>query len=132
MVEEGGDEGRRRFVERDGTVCPLRARPRQRAWLPASACDDAEQALAHLGDPGQVIDLVVTDYNMPRASGLDIARAAAARPSPPPVIVISAHWNDTALDVARQLGVVAVLHKESAVEELVASALDALQAAQAG
>ena len=119
-------------VDDDETVCLLLTRLLQRAGLQTSAFDDAEQALAHLGDPGQVIDLVVTDYNMPRASGLDIARAAAARPSPPPVIVISAHWNDTALDVARQLGVAAVLHKESAVEELVASALDALQAAQAG
>ncbi|MDP1692864.1 MAG: ATP-binding protein [Burkholderiaceae bacterium] len=102
-------------VDDDEAVCLLLTRLLQRAGLKVSGICDAEQALKHLDDPCQVIDLVVSDYNMPRASGLDIARAAAARPFPPPVILISAHWNEAALDTARRLGVAAVLHKESVV-----------------
>jgi PAS domain S-box-containing protein len=119
-------------VDDDETVCLLLTRLLQRAGLRARAFGDAEQALEYLADPGQVIDLVVTDYNMPRASGLEIARAAAARRWPPAVILISGHWDDAALEAARRLGVAAVLHKEGAVEELVAGALEALDAAQPG
>lgn len=124
-------QGQVMVVDDDDTVCLLLTRLLQRAGLQARCVGDAEQALAQLRDPVHEVDLVVSDYNMPRASGLDIARAAAARPAPPPVILISAHWNDAALGAARALGVAAVLNKERAVEELVSSALDALQAAQA-
>jgi CheY-like chemotaxis protein len=119
-------------VDDDETVCLLLTRLLRRAGLQTRSLGDPEQALLHLRDAGQVIDLVVSDYNMPRASGLDIALAAAARPRPPPVILISGHWNEAALAAAHALGVAAVLHKESAAEDLVSSALEALHAAQGG
>jgi PAS domain S-box-containing protein len=119
-------------IDDDETMCLLLTRLLQRAGLKTSGLGDAEQALLHLRDAGKAIDLVVSDYNMPRASGLDIARAAASRVRPPPVILISGHWNEAALAAARALGVAAVLQKESAAEDLVSSALEALQGAQGG
>lgn len=117
-------------VDDDETVCLLLSRLLQRVGLRTRSVGDAEQALLQLRDPGRVIDLVVSDYNMPRASGLDIAMAASARPSPPPVILISGHWNEPALAAARSLGVAALLHKERAAEDLVSSVLQVLDTAR--
>jgi CheY-like chemotaxis protein/anti-sigma regulatory factor (Ser/Thr protein kinase) len=90
-------------------------------------CSQATQALAHLQDDGMAFDLVVTDFNMPGASGLDLAREVArARPGLP-VVISSGHVAESLRTEARQAGVFHVMHKEQTLEtlgEVVARALN--------
>ncbi len=50
---------------------------------------DGAEALAVLERGG--IELVLTDRRMPRVDGLELVRRLRARPSPPPVVVLTAH-----------------------------------------
>ncbi len=79
---------------------------------------DAGEALAALRDPALVVDLVVTDYNMPRLSGLDVARGVAeARPGLP--VVISSGRVSEELRRAVGVGNVrGVVQKEQTIEQL--------------
>ena len=50
---------------------------------------DGAEALSFLDRGG--IDLVLTDRRMPKMDGMELVRRLRARPSPPPVIVMTAH-----------------------------------------
>ena len=69
------------------------------------------------GDP-DAFDLVVTDFNMPKHSGLDVVRAlAVVRPSLP-VVISSGYVSEELRANASALGVRAVMQKEHTLEEL--------------
>lgn len=52
--------------------------------------DDAAKAMTLIADPGQSWSALVTDFDMPGHSGADLARAAATRSPPLPVILVTA------------------------------------------
>ncbi len=90
----------------------------QRAGYRATVLGGAAPAMQALADAAQPIDLLVTDFNMPDGSGIDVARAAlAARPGLP-VVLSSGHLPDDLRTQALAMGVRAVLHKEHTVDEL--------------
>jgi CheY-like chemotaxis protein len=63
-------------------------------------------------------DLVLTDLGMPDLSGWDVARAVAARPSPPPVILVTG-WGIQLEDrILAESGVAAVVAKPFTIEEV--------------
>ncbi|MBI5256743.1 MAG: PAS domain S-box protein [Burkholderiales bacterium] len=79
---------------------------------------DGQSALEALrAAPGR-FDLVVSDYNMPGLSGLDLARELAALRPELPVIICSGYITDELQHEARALGVRGLVHKENTVEEL--------------
>ncbi len=63
-------------------------------------------------------DLVVSDYNMPQASGLDLAAAMLRLRPGLPVVITSRYVTDELRERAAALGVRALLKKESSFEEL--------------
>ena len=71
--------------------------------------DDAREALVLLDT--ERFDLVLTDLNMPGASGVDIIARAARLPHRPPVVVMSGYDESTALDQARHAGAAGFLEK---------------------
>ena len=66
-------------------------------------------------------DLVMTDLGMPDLSGWDVARAVAARPDPPPVILVTG-WGIQLDDrLLAESSVAAVVAKPFTIEEVVAA-----------
>ncbi len=90
----------------------------RQAGYRVTAFDDPLAAWAALQAGPDGFDLVVTDYNMPGLSGLDIAhRVAGLRPGLP-VVVSSGYVSDALLADAAQAGVRQVMQKEYTLEQL--------------
>jgi len=90
----------------------------QRAGYRVSVRGDAAGAVAALRDQPDEFDIVVTDYNMPRGSGLDVARAANALRPDLPVVISSGYLSEELRLEAARLGVRQLLRKENTAEEL--------------
>ena len=90
----------------------------QSAGYRVTTCHDALGAVATLREAQARFDVVVTDYNMPQASGLELARAVRALRPGLPVIVSSGYLSEELRVAAAQAGVQHLLQKENTVEEL--------------
>ena len=82
-----------------------------------SAHTDPDEALAALRADPAGFDLVVSDYNMPRMSGLDVAVAVRAIRADLPVAIISGFIDETLRAEAGAAGVRELIHKATDVEE---------------
>jgi PAS domain S-box-containing protein len=80
-------------------------------------CDPAVAVATVLAQPG-AFDILVTDYNMPQMTGLDVAVALRATACNLPVVISSGFISDELRLAAVELGVVALLRKENTLEEL--------------
>jgi PAS domain S-box-containing protein len=89
-----------------------------RAGYRVSTLGRVDEALAALRDDASAFDLVVTDFNMPDGSGLDVARAALRQRPDRPVVLSSGYLTDGQRAEALALGVRAVLMKAHTLEEL--------------
>jgi len=61
---------------------------------------------------------VVTDFNMPRASGLDLARELAHIRADLPVVITTGYITDELQRGAREAGVRQVISKPDTIDEL--------------
>jgi CheY-like chemotaxis protein len=76
------------------------------------------EALQRLrGEPG-AFDIVITDYNMPGLSGLDVARELADLCPGTPVYISSGYITEELLSKAQAAGVRGVLQKQNTLEDL--------------
>ncbi len=116
---DGGRGERVLYVDDDETVGLVVGGLLARAGYRAVSVGDAQSALAALrADPGG-FDLVLTDYNMPGMSGLELARAVRALDPELPVIISSGHVDSDLQANATALRVNAVLNKERLVEDMI-------------
>ena len=92
----------------------------QRAGYRVSVFEDPREALAHASASDKPLDLVVTDYNMPGLSGLDLARDLLRLRPGLPVIISSGHVTEALRDEAALAGVRHVMQKEYTLEQLAA------------
>ena len=79
---------------------------------------DQREALAALRADPASFDLVVTDYNMPGMSGLDVAREVKSIRADLPVVVASGFIDEALQSQAAAAGVQEVIFKATAVEDL--------------
>ena len=63
-------------------------------------------------------DFVVTDFNMPEFSGLDVARELAHLNPRLPVVISSGYITEELRDDAKQAGVRSLLEKQNTFQEL--------------
>jgi DNA-binding response OmpR family regulator len=70
------------------------------------------------------VDIVLLDHQLPDASGLDILEAIRARPTPPAVIVITAHGNESLAAAALRLGADDYLAKDQSLLEMLPQILE--------
>ena len=90
----------------------------QHAGYRVTACSDAQSAVRAVRQDPRGFDIVVTDFNMPRGSGLDVARAVCALRADLPVVISSGYLSDELRSAATRAGVRQLLRKENTVEEL--------------
>ena len=91
----------------------------QRLGYRLSGFADSQAALTANREQPRAFDLIVTDFNMPGMSGLQLAAALAALRPDLPIILSSGYVTEDMLRTqAMRLGVRDVLHKENAVDEL--------------
>jgi len=86
-----------------------------------------EKALSALKENPSGFDLVVTDYNMPRISGLQVAAETSMLRSDLPVMVTSGYVTDEMREKAREAGVRHLVAKPGSMDEMCAIIEDALR-----
>ena len=106
------------YIDDDEIMVLTVERLLQRAGYRVSAYTDAGRALDALRAAPQDADLVITDFNMPGRSGLDVLREVAALRADLPVILSSGYLSSALRAEARSAGVRGLLKKEHTVEEL--------------
>ncbi|MBE0587559.1 MAG: response regulator, partial [Hydrogenophaga sp.] len=92
---------------------------------------EPEQAMAAVRADPQAFDIVVTDYNMPQHSGLDVITAIRRLRPGLPTILVSGYVSDELRARAAAQGVCQVLEKTRALDELVKLLGDTLRPAEA-
>jgi CheY-like chemotaxis protein len=92
----------------------------QGAGYRVTTCRSALSAVTTLREDPSAFDVVVTDFNMPGGSGLDVARAVRALRPGLPVVVSSGYLTEELRGAAALVGVRCLLKKENTVEELCA------------
>jgi len=107
------------YVDDDELMLLLVERLLQKAGYRATCVGNGCAAIETLRSTAHGrFDLVVTDFNMPDCSGLDVADAALKAEPPVPVVISSGHLSDELRQAAQALGVQALLQKQNTLEEL--------------
>ena len=106
------------YVDDDPVMMVLVEDLLKRAGYRVICLGDPRQALARAGEPGDPVDIVVTDFNMPELSGLDIAAELRRLRPGLPVVITTGYVSETLRSQAQQLGVLQVLQKEYTLEQL--------------
>jgi len=90
----------------------------QRSGYRVSAYHDAHQAIEAVRHNPHDFDFVVTDFNMPDCSGLEVANELAGIRPELPVVISSGYITEELRGQARSAGVRGLLEKENTFEEL--------------
>ena len=79
---------------------------------------NGEEALAKIAADSQPFDIVITDNNMPRMTGLELVRELRARDFGGKIVVLSAHLTQDNVQAYSKLSVDLMLSKPFDVNEL--------------
>ncbi|MCX5723594.1 MAG: PAS domain S-box protein [Nitrospirae bacterium] len=83
-----------------------------------TGCTRPAEALAAVrADPGG-FDVVVTDYNMPEMSGLEVARAFSLLRADLPVVLVSGYLSPAAQAAIRAEGITEIVYKPTLLQQL--------------
>ena len=115
------------YVDDDQALLFLVKRVLTRQGLKVTTFDDPQLALAALRDDAHDFDLLVTDYNMPGFSGVDLLRQVHHLRPELPVALASGHVTPEIEHNARAAGARALIHKPNDVDELCATVHQLLQ-----
>ncbi len=120
-------EGRRvLYVDDDEVMVIMVERLLERIGWQVAVCHDAGHALALVtADPAR-FEVVVTDYNMPEMSGLELAAQLLRLRPGLAVVITSGYIADSLGPQASAIGVRALMRKENTLEELPALLLRVL------
>jgi PAS domain S-box-containing protein len=118
------DEGRGRhvlYVDDDHALVFLVRRLLTRRGYRVTGLTDPSEAEQALRDTPDAFDLLVTDYNMPGYSGVDLVRNAKTIRPDLPVALASGHITTEIEVAAREAGALELIYKPNDVEELCAT-----------
>ncbi len=109
------------YLDDDESMVFMIRRLLERSGYRVSGFTVAAEALEAVRTRPDDFDMVVTDFNMPRESGVDVAHAIAKiRPSLP-VVITSGYITNELRDRAMEAGVRQLICKSSSLEELIAA-----------
>jgi PAS domain S-box-containing protein len=106
------------YVDDDETVMTLMLALLERQGLRATGHRDAAAALDAVRSAPHGFDLVITDFNMPARTGLDLAADLVRIRADLPVVILSGYVSDSVRAEAGKLGVRRVVSKGGSVDEL--------------
>lgn len=112
------------YVDDEPAVLSVMVRQLERHGYPVRGFASAPEFLASLRETPDAFDVVVTDYNMPEVSGLELIREAQKLTSRLAFVLSSGYLSDDLCDAAARLGVVCLVMKPEALER-VCQAIDA-------
>lgn len=107
------------YVDDDEVVRLVVERLLLRAGLRVDATATVSEAHVALAAAPTAFDIIVTDYNMPGSSGLDLAREVARLRPGLPVVITSGYVSDELRRGAGEAGVRHLLQKQNLFDELV-------------
>ncbi|HWA72824.1 MAG TPA: PAS domain S-box protein [Polyangiaceae bacterium] len=114
-----GEGGRKVvYVDDEEALVFLVTRQLRRRGYEVTGFSSAEAALEVVRSENVDFDVLVTDYNMPRMSGLDLIAAVRALRAGARFVLTSGFVNDEMRVLAEELGVKHVIYKPNNVEEL--------------
>lgn len=106
------------YVDDDEMIVFLVRRLMEREGYRVSVFADPGKALEAILAPDAPYDLVITDFNMPGMSGLDLARAVRDLRPDLPMAITSGHIHDELKEQALALGVRELIYKPTTMNEL--------------
>ena len=106
------------YVDDDESLVFLVSRMLETAGYQVSGFDRGEAALEAVRADPQAFDLIVTDFNMPGLSGLQVAEELQRIRPELPVVITSGYITDELTASARAVGVSQVVYKPNTVDEL--------------
>ena len=104
------------YLDDDDTLVFLVRRLLERRGYKVTGVCDQREAIEAVRSQPQAFDLLMTDYNMPGMSGIDVAREVLAINPKLPVAVASGYISDELQAEADATGVTEVVFKTDAVE----------------
>lgn len=115
-----GESQKRRilYLDDDETLVFLVGRLLERRGYLVSTFVDQQAAIDAVREDPSGFDLVMTDFNMPGMSGLDVARQITELSPELPVAIASGYVTDALKEQAKALGVREVVFKTDAIEDL--------------
>jgi len=99
----------------------------QRLGYRVTCLADPRDALARVRAQPEVFDAVITDFNMPELSGLDLAQELRLMQPELPMVISSGYLSDALRAQAQRAGVRHLLQKEYTLEQLGALVHQALR-----
>jgi CheY-like chemotaxis protein len=105
------------YVDDDDVMLLMVQRLLEREGYGVEVCGDARLALALVSARPRHFDLVISDYNMPECSGIDLAKQLLLLRPQLPVVISSGFITEELHQRAAALGVRALLNKERTLEE---------------
>jgi len=117
------------YLDDEESMVNLASRMLRRLGYDVTGFVQPEKALSALKEDPSAFDLVVTDYNMPRITGLEVARQATALRADLPVMVTTGHITDEMRASAAGAGVRHLIEKPDSMDELCRAVGEALAAA---
>ncbi len=90
-----------------------------RAGFRVTGCAGAREAIGRVRAQPTAFDVVVSDFNMPELSGLDLARELARIEPVRPIVITSGYLSPELRTQALSAGVCRLLNKQNSLEELV-------------
>lgn len=106
------------YVDDDETMVVMVEHLLKHLGYRVSAFQSAQAAIAAVREHPEDFDLVVTDFNMPECSGLELAQALRRLRPALPVVVSSGYITDELRAQAHEAGVRGLLEKQNTFEEL--------------
>jgi PAS domain S-box-containing protein len=106
------------YVDDDETMLVMVQRLLERAGYRVSTFPSAKAALADVRSHPQAYDFVLTDFNMPELSGLEVAQALQRIRPDLPVVMSSGYITEELLSQAQLAGVRGLLEKQNTFQEL--------------
>ena len=106
------------YVDDEDSLVLLVKRGLERRGFKVSGFTSAEEALEALKDDLDSVDAVITDYNMPRMSGIDFAKKIGSLRPELPVILTSGYVTDELRKLATSVGIRDVIYKPDSSDEL--------------
>ena len=105
------------YIDDDALIVSLMTRLLRRQGYQVTGYTNAAEAIAAFQVNPSHFDIVVTDYNMPGMSGIDVVRTLKSMRADLPIAMASGFLTEELRAEALAAGVVEVIHKTSSVDE---------------